>query len=271
MRATAMWTAGLGLLIVVSTLAGVSHADDAEPAEVPGDSTPEAAVQAELILIPAGEYMMGDTSAGDHSPAHKVWIDSFYIDRYEVTNAQYYEFCMATEHRLPEFWGMDEFRSGPAYPDHPVIGVSFYDATAYAEWAGKRLPTEAEWEYAARGGVVGMPYVVGETLDPVLANYARSGTGGPLKVGTYGPNGYGLYDMCGNVVEWVADRYGSEYYSASPDSNPRGPEKGRFIVIRGGGWHTGPGCCRVFFRNALPSNWLDFNVGFRCARDLHPQ
>ena len=106
----------------------------------------------EVVLVPGGEFPMGSDSEGDHSPVHKVHVDSFYMDKYEVTNAQYLRFCEATGHRLPEFWGMEGFRCGPDYPNHPVVTVSWYDATEYAKWCGKRLPTEAEWEYAAREG-----------------------------------------------------------------------------------------------------------------------
>jgi iron(II)-dependent oxidoreductase len=229
----------------------------------------------ELVLISGGEFLMGSGSEADHSPVHKVYIDSFYIDKYEVTNAQYLKFCEATGHRLPEFWGMDGFRCGPDYPNHPVVGVSWRDAVEYVAWCGKRLPTEAEWEYAARGGLVGMSYPNGETLHPSDGNYNQSGQGGPVAVGRYSANGFGLHDMQGNVVEWVWDYYDANYYSSSPMANPRGPEPVRFRpepvrfrVIRGGGWHSGPYCNRVYYRNALPANWVDFNVGFRCVKDV---
>ncbi len=223
-----------------------------------------------LILIPGGEFLIGSDSKGDHSPAHQVHIDSFYMDVYEVTNEQYHKFCEASGHHLPEFWGRHGFCSGPDYPHHPVVGVSWQDAVAYAAWCGKRLPTEAEWEYAARGGLAGMNYPNGKTLESSDGNYSESGQDGPVAVGSYAANGFGLYDVQGNVVEWVQDFYSPDYYSSSPTSNPPGPESGRFRVIRGGGWHSGPYCNRVYFRNALPPNWVDFNVGFRCARDLEP-
>jgi len=221
-----------------------------------------------LVLIPAGEFLMGSDSEEDHSPVHKVYIDAFYMDKFEVTNAHYLRFCEETGHRLPEFWGMVGFRCGPDYPNHPVVGVSWYDATLYAEWCGQRLPTEAEWEYAARGGRVDMRYPNGGALDPSDGNYNHSDKGGPVAVGSYPPNGFGLCDMQGNVVEWVWDLYDPDYYSSSPPANPRGPEFGRFRVIRGGGWHSGASCNRVYYRNALPPSWVDFNVGFRCAKDL---
>jgi iron(II)-dependent oxidoreductase len=211
---------------------------------------------------------MGDSTEGDHNPVHVVYVDSFYMDKYEVTNAEFYDFCLETGGRLPEFWGMDEFRSGPDFPNHPVVGVSWADAKAYAEWVGKRLPTEAEWEYAARGGLVGQSYTTGASLDSTQANITVKGVAtGLMKVGSFLPNGYGLHDMAGNVVEWVADYYDQDYYARSPKENPTGPQTGKFRVIRGGGWHSGPFCNRVYFRNALPPGWRDINVGFRCVSD----
>ena len=222
----------------------------------------------ELVLIPGGKFSMGSTAEKDHGPIHRVSIGSFYLDKYEVTNARYLEFCEATRHRLPEFWNRPGFRCGPDYPSHPVVGVSWRDAADFAAWSRKRLPTEAEWEYAARGGREGLDYPNGETLGPADGNYSHSSLGGPVAVGGYPPNGFGLHDMQGNVVEWVADYYAPDYYASSPSVDPQGPSSGKFRVIRGGGWHSGPYCNRVYFRNALPPNWVDFNVGFRCAQDL---
>jgi iron(II)-dependent oxidoreductase len=255
----------VGVVVLVGALGVRAAAGDA----LGGADTDVVAqgLPGEMVLIPAGEFRMGSDDEGDHAPVHAVTVDSFYIDRFEVTNAQYHAFCLDTGRGLPEFWGMDSFRSGPAHPDHPVVGVSWYDAAAYAEWAGKRLPTEAEWEYAARGGLAGAAYPNGDELSPSDANYTKSEHGAPVAVGSYPPNGFGLHDAAGNVVEWVADWYASDYYSVSPNAGPTGPGDGKFRVIRGGGWHSGPGCNRVFFRNALPSNWRDINVGFRCARD----
>jgi len=232
------------------------------------ESKKSVVVQAELVLIPGGEFVMGKDGEGDHSPAHKVYIDSFYMDKYEVTNAQYLKFCEETGRQLPEFWGSKEFHNGPDFPNHSVVGISWRDAEAYAEWAGKRLPTEAEWEYAARGGLTGMNYPNGDELDSTLANYSLAGVDATAAVGNYPPNGYGLHDMAGNVWEWVADYYDEDYYKTSPSKNPAGPEDRRFKVIRGGSWHSGPGCNKVYYRNALPPNWVDFAVGFRCVKDL---
>ena len=220
-----------------------------------------------LVLIPAGKFLMGVEADAEENPVHEVSMDSFYIDKYEVTNEQYHAFCQARSHELPELWGMDEFRCGPDFPDHPVVGVSWQDAKDYAEWCGKRLPTEAEWEVAARGGLVGRDYPNGKPLDPETANYAGADRRGTMAVGSFPANGFGLHDMSGNVVEWVGDFYEKNFYRNSPTKNPKGPERGKFRVIRGGGWHSGPYCSRVGFRNALPGNWIDFNVGFRCAKD----
>jgi formylglycine-generating enzyme required for sulfatase activity len=232
--------------------------------------TAQAGRDTAMALIPAGEFVMGREGTGDNSPPHTVRLGAFYLDCCEVTNAEYAEFCRATGRDLPKFWGMNAFRSGDRYPDHPVVFVSNGDAREYATWRGKRLPTEAEWEYAARGGLTGKAYVNGDVLDSTKVNYTLSALKGPVAVGSFEPNGYGLYDMAGNVQEWVSDRYDAEYYKTSPAENPPGPAKGRFRVIRGGGWDTGPGCMGVGYRNALPANWIDFNVGFRCARDAAP-
>lgn len=246
----------LAVLALLFALATVSLDASSSPNEQPGD---------EMVFVPAGSFLMGSEDAADTKPVHEVFIDAFYIDKCEVTNAQYMKFCEESDMDLPEFWGMARYSSGPDFPNHPVMGISWSEAGDYADWCGKRLPTEAEWEYAARGGLTGERYPNGGSLDSTVANYWKSD--GPRPVGSYPPNGYGLYDMLGNVAEWCSDIYGYEFYGASPDSNPTGPEKGKFRVIRGGGWHTGPGCSTVIFRNGLRSNWRDFSVGFRCAKD----
>jgi iron(II)-dependent oxidoreductase len=253
---------GAVLALVTIALAAGGSAAGKRSAPAPRDTS--------MVLVPAGEFVMGREGTGDSNPPHAVRLRSFTIDRYEVTNAEYAAFCRATGRDLPEFWGTDRFRSGARYPDHPVVLVSWRDAADYAAWRGKRLPTEAEWECAARGGLAGMQYVGGNTLDSSKVNFTRSGLKGPVPVGSFAPNGYGLYDMAGNVQEWVADRYAAEYYGSSPAEDPTGPAGGRLRVVRGGGWFTGPGCMGVAYRIALPSNWVDFNVGFRCARDAAP-
>lgn len=235
----------------------------------------EEVKEPETVLITGGEFFMGKDRGKDKkrdkpvyidNDAHKVIVDSFYMDKCEVTNAQYYKFCKETGRALPKFWDMDELHSGLKYPNHPVVGVSCLDAEAYAQSRGMRLPTEAEWEYAARGGLVGKSYPNGDDLDPKEANIAKH-YNGTTEVGRFKANGYGLYDMSGNVREWVADYYNKDYYKISPEKNPSGPEIGKFRVVRGGGWFSGKSCCSVYARNALKSTWLDFAVGFRCAKD----
>jgi formylglycine-generating enzyme len=218
----------------------------------------------EMELLPAGEFRMGEDGADDTAPAHKVRLDAFLIDRHEVTNAQYFRFCQETGHPLPFFWGMHEFRSSLDFPDHPVVGVSWDEATEYARWAGKRLPTEAEWEYAARGGLSGKAFPSGDDINRKEATFSARGT---TRVAGLLPNGYGLYDMAGNVREWVMDYYDQHYYASSPVDNPKGPEKGKLVVVRGGGWIGGKMCVAVASRIALPSSWVDMAVGFRCAKD----
>jgi sulfatase modifying factor 1 len=222
-----------------------------------------------MALVPAAEFTMGGPPDGHYDPAHRVFVDSFYIDIYEVTNSRYAEFCEQTGGNWPEFWGMDEYRCGPDYPDHPVVGVSLHQARLFAEWAGKRIPTEAEWELAARGGLIGSRFPNGDDLPPTVADY-RVGSEfmGTVPVGCYPPNGYGLHDMAGNVVEWVNDYFHPDYYRSSPYKNPKGPEEGYIAVIRGGGWHSGKMCCNVYTRNALKYSWVDIAVGFRCAADV---
>jgi len=237
----------------------------AEGMATPPDSL--VPIEAEMILLSGGEFVMGHEGYADFSPPRTVTLPPFYIDKNEVTNAQYKEFCDSTGHRAPEFWGMQEYCSGTEWPNYPVVGVSWLDARAYARWRGVRLPTEAEWEYAARGGLEGKNFSHGDELDPTL--YAPSGFTGsaaPSLVGSYPPNGFGLHDMTRNVCEWVRDWYDAGYYPRAPAQDPPGPGQGKFKVIRGGGWHTGPYCARLYIRTGLQSNWLDFNVGFRCAK-----
>ena len=223
-----------------------------------------------MILIPCCNYLMGKNmqERADFSPQHQVKISSFYIDQFEVTNKEYFDFCQSTGHSLPEFWNLSGFRNGLKYPDHPVVGISWIDANEYAKWAGKRLPTEAEWECAARGGKAEKDFPDGSLFNPEKEgiNYGQSAKG-TIKVGCYNPNSYGLYDMAGNVWEWVADWYSQSYYQRSSFNDPKGPKKGRFRVIRGGSWHSGAYCTQVHYRNALPANWVDFAVGFRCAKN----
>jgi formylglycine-generating enzyme required for sulfatase activity len=236
------------------------------------ENAPDGFEATEEVLIPAGTFTMGNEKAGDGYDPHPVKLKAFYIDQHEVTNAQWQAFCEAKDRKLPVFWGLERFRCGEEWPDHPVVGVSHGQARAYAKWVGRRLPTEAEWEYAARGGLEGLKYDRADTLANDAANTKSAKLGVTSELMSFAPNGYGLYDMVGNVREWVWDNYSNTYFSESlaegTVENPQGPEKSKWRVIKGGGWYSGKGCNAVHVRNALPQAWSDFNVGFRCARDV---
>ncbi len=226
-----------------------------------------------MVLIPEGEFEMGcNEGHEDEKPVHKIFVKAFYMDIYEVTNADYKKFVDATNYKKPSSW-KEPTLSGA---DQPVVRVTWYDAQEYAKWAGKRLPTEAEWEKAARGGLVGKLYPWGDKLFHDNANYY--GTGGkdfwemPATVGTFEPNRYGLFDMAGNVQEWCADWYDPKYYSSSPAQNPTGPKSGTSVVVRGGSWgddvqNMRDSGLRVAKRRFLDPYEADNYTGFRCVMD----
>jgi len=222
---------------------------------------------APMEFIPAGEFQMGSNEGYLHErPVHTVYLDAFYIDKFEVTNAQYKKFMEATGHSAPYYWNDSTYNT----PKHPVVGVTWNDAVSYAEWAGKRLPTEAEWEKAARGGLVGKRYPWGDDITSDNANY--DGIGGKDQwnytspVGSFAPNGYGLYDMAGNVWEWCADWYGNNYYASSPKSNPTGPSSGSYHVCRGGSWNSLDNDLRTANRSYDFPTGANLGLGFRCVR-----
>jgi len=225
----------------------------------------------EMVLIPAGEFEMGDNfneGRDEELPVHTVYLDAFLIDKYEVTVGQYKKFIQATGHRNPDWW--DVVSEFSPTDEHPIILVSWHEAVAYAEWVGKRLPTEAEWEKAARGGLVGKRYPRGDEISHNDANY--DGTEGrdiwdesTSPVGSFAPNGYGLYDTAGNVIEWCSDWYDANYYANSPKNNPKGPNSGLERVVRGGAWFVDPVFLRCAFRHGIDPS--DYFYGFRCAQD----
>ena len=197
-----------------------------------------------------------------NAPVHRVELDEFYMDSREVTVGLFREFVNQSGYKYDGNWN-DVAKSSPG-DWYPMIYVSWNDAVAYCDWAGKRLPTEAEWEYAARGGLVGKRYPGGDEISHDDANY--SGAGGSL-VGSFAANGYGLYDMAGNVYEWCQDWYGEDYYSASPVKNPPGPDRGKYRVLQGGSWHFNPTLAplHVAYRTySSPDNW-NYLYGFRCV------
>jgi formylglycine-generating enzyme required for sulfatase activity len=229
-----------------------------------------------LVLIPAGEFWMGSEEGYPaERPVHRVSVEAFYLGAYLVTNAQYAQFVAATGHRAPylddprvqrENWSRETGSYPSARARHPVVLVSWRDAQAYCEWAGGRLPTEAEWERAARGGLDRKRYPWGDDIDPSRANYDNQE--GATAVGLYAPNSYGLFDMAGNVWEWVADWYDPHYYARSPMANPIGPEHGSTKVLRGGAWLLFPEFCRVAYRFRNSPDFRFNLIGFRLARSL---
>jgi len=217
-----------------------------------------------MVLIPAGSFLMGDAfNEGNSSerPVHEVYLDAFYMDIYEVTNAQYAAFDPT--HTYPV-----------GKENHPVTHVSWYGAMAYAQWAGKRLPTEAEWEKAARGGLVSKRYPWGDEVTGYEGNFyypSYDPNADTTPVGSYAPNGYGLYDMGGNVWEWCEDWYDASYYAASPTTNPQGPSSGTVHVLRGGSWCDNEGLLRVAYRGFFGNaTYPGIDVGFRCVSSQQP-
>jgi len=222
-----------------------------------------------MVLVPAGEFTMGSaTGDADERPAHQVYLDSFLIDRYEVTVEQYAAFLQETGTSSPSDWRMMNQLSNKK---RPVSNVDWADAAAYCKWAGKRLPTEAEWEKAARG-TDGRLYPWGnEPPTPRHANYGQAGSGnnGALApVGSFeeGKSPYGVYDMAGNVWEWVSDWYSQDYYKTGPLRNPTGPPKGDYKVIRGGSWGSSPKDLRSTDRESRLPSFGGLGTGFRCAK-----
>lgn len=212
-----------------------------------------------MVLIPAGTFIMGaERGFPDEQPPHEVYVDAFSMDIHEVSNAQYQKFLSATGRRAPDYWFPDIDK-----PDEPVVGVSWVDATAYAAWAGKRLPTEAEWEYAARGGTAGTRFPWGDEPD---RSFANAGSFGIAAVKSFKPNGYGLYDMIGNVWEWCSDWYDPAYYTISPRQNPPGPPGGRNKALRGWAWYCDADQVKVTKRYSSNPTSTSYSYGFRCVR-----
>lgn len=228
---------------------------------------------ASMVLVSAGEFMMGDDTSGrnDERPAHPVYLDAFYIDQYEVTTSRYAKFWQETNRPVPEYWSDQVLRQ---HGRKPVVGVDWSDATAYCSWAGKGLPTEAEWEKAARGTDQRVYPWGNAAPNTTLANFDRGFDfkqyGVLTDVGAFeqGKSPSGAYDMAGNVWEWVADWYDTNYYSKSPKQNPRGPSSGELRILRGGSWFNGPASVRSATRGRLTPSTRDANIGFRCAQDI---
>ena len=224
----------------------------------------------DMVLIPKGEFTMGSKDHSDEFP-HQVVVDGYYIDKYEVSNAKYREFMKATKHPAPAYW--DDPRLNAA--DQPVVGVNWYDANAFCEWEGKRLPTEAEWERAAKGPK-GSHYPWGHKIEPTKANYGQNiGKTTPVNSYPEGVSGYGIHNMAGNVFEWVSDWYNPNYFQVSPALNPQGPaggynfaNQGPVKVLKGGSWLAPQTSLHTSHRfwNQPENNSYGVGLGFRCAK-----
>ena len=258
-----------------------------------------------FVDIPSGTFQMGDSfdeGGSSELPVHTVTLSSFKMSKYEITNQQYCDYlnsaypaqlkvvdgyvyassddtnstryCITTTSSSQTtcriVWNSINFSVSQGYEDHPMTYVSRYGAEAYCDYYGYSLPTEAQWEYAARGGLAGARYPWGDNIDFSLANYAES-IGATTPVGSYaaGANNYGLYDMAGNVLEWCSDRYSSSYYSSSPSTNPTGPTTGNYRVLRGGSFSSIANRCRVANRSSYSWYYIHYAFGFRVCLDLN--
>ena len=268
-------------LCVVPVMAEEGHNPDQNQEE-----SSEAPKPGSMVLIPEGEFIMGNNDGPKNErPEHTIWLDAYQIDFFEVTMAEYQKF-LDDNYSIepPPLW--DDGAALSEASDRPAVGVKWSDAVKYCDSVGKRLPTEAEWEKAARGtdgrrypwghmqpfvdiarynqGVTGwVSYTL--TLAPVTSGVSGMSIRHGLKTGGKSP--YGLYHMSGNAAEWVADWYDRYYYEDSPEKNPKGPEKGDRKVLRGGSWEDEPRSIRVTSRATAEPDFSDLTIGFRCAKD----
>ncbi|MDA0692865.1 MAG: SUMF1/EgtB/PvdO family nonheme iron enzyme [Nitrospinae bacterium] len=251
------------------------------------DKTPASDESKEPSPDKETKYEVSKDAFDDEGPAQMIYLSAYYIDKYEISNAHYTEFIKATDYPAPAYWDHRQLNQ----PNQPVTGVNWYDANAYCHWANKRLPTEAEWEKAARGPG-GSIYPWGNELDYSKANFAKGKTGqkhitAPIDSHPEGKSYYGVYNMAGNVFEWVQDWYDPNYYKTSKDiSNPAGPQiggepgitgtypdglaAGKKKVIRGGSWFAPQQSITTTHRfwNDPMNNSYGVGLGFRCARDV---
>jgi formylglycine-generating enzyme required for sulfatase activity len=250
----------------------------------------------DLARIPAGDFLMGAADAeADERPVHRVVVSEFFIGRFPVTQDEYARFVRSTGYPSPSVRGLPLITQGgrdtmfrelagpyawrdaeppPGHGSHPVVLVRYEDALAYCRWLAEslgrvvRLPTEAEWEKAARAGLEGLRYPWGNDVDGSRANYLVDGIAkrqrGTRPTGTYPPNAFGLYDMCGNVWEWVSDWYAGDSYGLAEDRDPRGPEIGNMRIVRGGSWvNDDVSMLRCAYRHKVPPDTYAYSIGFR--------
>ena len=255
-----------------------------------------------MKLVPAGSFIMGSTDPdiAEVSKPNKVYLDSYYMDEHPVTNAQFTAFLNDStdkegkvkdrkywvvirddlQIKERELWWPTEighekgrFIAYEGFEEYPVITVSWLGADKYCQWAGKRLPTEAEWEKGARGGIKKARFPWGDALPTQGVvfnhNWDSNEDPPPMFPATYGmPNGFGLFNIAGMAWEWCSDWFAPDYYENSPARNPRGPESGEFKILRGGSWFNASNVLRVGLRNFIAPDALDETTGFRCVMDV---
>lgn len=228
-------------------------------------------IEPAMIPIPAQWFWMGcESGRDDEEPLHRVWVDSFELAAHQVTNREYRCFLAATRVAAPPCWTDPNFND----PKMPVTAVSWHEATAYCDWLSKaanklyQLPTEAEWECAARAGAEKSAYPWGDAPPESLPDYANRWKSGPEPVGLYPPNAFGLFNMGDNVHEWCADWYDAAYYKDSPERNPQGPAAGVRKASRGGSWRHHIKVSRNAARSSIPPEFQYADYGFRIAHSL---
>lgn len=226
----------------------------------------------EMVQIPEGPFTMGSNEGDpDEAPEHQVYLKGFYLDQKEVTQEEYIRFAKMTKRAMPRIEVFDDDQSKILKPELAAMSVSWDEAAAYCKWAGKRLPTEAEWEKAGRGESK-KKYPWGNEFVTNAANVDGSEDGykylAPPGSFDAGRSPYGLYDMTGNVAEWVEDSYSEHYYQKSPFRDPKGPENADLKVVRGGSWRETEHNARLSKRFAAKHWRTDVTIGIRCASDL---
>ena len=274
------------IIVIIGLFVVPVFAEEGKNSDQNQEESADALKPGSMILIPEGDFLMGNNDGPKNErPEHKIWLDAYYIDRFEVTMEEYQK-LLDENYSIepPPLW--DDGAAVSEASDRPAVGVRWTAAEKYCASIGKRLPTEAEWEKAARGtdgrrypwghmqpfvdiarynqGVTGwVSYTL--TLAPVTSGVSGMSIRHGLKTGGKSP--YGLYHMSGNAAEWVADWYDRYYYEDSPEKNPKGPEKGDRKVLRGGSWEDEPRNIRVTSRATAEPEFSDLTIGFRCAKD----
>jgi formylglycine-generating enzyme len=250
---------------------GVSAATGAHVGDGLRIDSGAAVMEPRIVVIPEGWFLMGSEAGQENErPVHRVWVDAFEMAECQVTNADYARFLAATKRRAPLHWSDPNFSDA----EQPVVAPSWFDAVAYCEWLSAacgrrcRLPTEAEWERAARGGLEQKQFPWGDEPPEHLTNYSARWKNGPEPVGRAERNAYGLCDIGANVHEWCADWFAAEYYGASPERNPQGAAQGLRRSSRGGSWRHQIKVSRCAARASIPPEFQYADYGFRVVRDF---